>query len=59
MSHDFIEAEKNMLFLSLLNMDENHNLHHSFVENDDEDQESVLVLLLQECDSETEEQRFD
>ena len=58
MSHDFIEAEKNMLFLSLLNTDENHNLHHSFVE-DDEDQESVLVLLLQECDSETEEQRFD
>ena len=58
MRHDFIEAEKNMLFLSLLNMDENHNLHHSFVE-DDEDQESVLVLLRQECDSETEEQRFD
>ena len=58
MRHDIIEAEKNMLFLSLLNMDENHNLHHRFVE-DDEDQESVLVLLLQECDSETEEQRFD
>ena len=58
MSHDFIEAEKNMLFLSLLNIDENHNLHHSFVDND-EDQENVLVLLLQECDSETEEQMFD
>ena len=27
---------------------ENHNLHYSFVEND-EDQDILLVLLLQEC----------
>ena len=33
---------------STVKLNENHNLHYSFVEND-EDKDVVLVLLLEEC----------